>query len=1091
MAPENETTTANADPRECAARKSGIARLRTRASGALAAARAPATGEARRHAIARRLREGALGLWVRWGLRLGGLFALLWFLVRVIPKPSRAAYPCQRAAFPAAAAFILWICGFFGMAASIRNVRAALARSRYKTALGFCLLGLICLGFSQSADGTRAHASYAPADPANTPLGEGKGIFPGRVVWAHNPDATTWDPSLDSSATLRYWDDDHTNQAVVDGMMSQALRRLAGADTDAAAWDAFFRYFNAQHGRGDAGYQAGQKIAIKVNHVEQRSHRGNSNNTGDTKNLADISPQVELALLKQLVNQAGVPANCITMGDPSRFIADKTYSRCAGAFPGVTFIEDNFSYPSNPVGTEGRTKSLKSPEPLIHYSGPDKDGSQIPSDYVPLAFYEADYLINLSVMKGHPQAAATMCGKNWYGSLCKPPYGPHHNLAFMAGTYQATSPTPEAGHYRSMVDLMGHEHLGGKTMLYLLDGLWGFQTHGTGTHPVKWQNVPFNNDYPSSLLASQDPVAIDSVALDFLRTEFADNMGGLGLEGAVDDYMHEAALANNAPSGTVYDPEQDGIPLRSLGVHEHWNNPVEKLYTRNLNEGAGIELVALAPAQIRAAGTVRIEVEPPDAPWSLRGPEGLAQDGAGSTTLSSAPTGRYVMIWQPLAGWRLPPDTAADDGVVTKTLDTDGEILFRGVYQQIPPPEVALTSPAPNSTWAQGAAIPLAADAFTQSGAITSVEFIADGGVSLGVVESAPYEMTWTNVPPGQHTIMARASSSEWLSNDSERVTITVGLTPRDCLFVAGPAVLAAGDLATIARLGTWGYNCIPVVAKNSTAADAAGKSLVFISESVNSTDVLAKFRDVAVPVLCSEDYNYDDMNMTGPTINTHYGYLTDQQDFVITDTSSPLSGGLPPGQTQIFTTIARAHWGTPNANATVGAHIVGDPAKAATFGYRGGAEMFNGFIAPARRTGFFLQSYTQEMTLLTPAGLALFDAAVRWTGGRETDEMPAAPGPLTAATEGAGAAAAIVLQWSAPVGNEDGFELERSVDGVNFALVSRFSADTHSVRENLAALSLPVYYRVRSYNGNGYSAYSNVVRVPEIPPAPDAWIAF
>ncbi len=38
-----------------------------------------------------------------------GAAALVWFIIRVIPKPSRAAYPCQRAAFPIASAFVLWI----------------------------------------------------------------------------------------------------------------------------------------------------------------------------------------------------------------------------------------------------------------------------------------------------------------------------------------------------------------------------------------------------------------------------------------------------------------------------------------------------------------------------------------------------------------------------------------------------------------------------------------------------------------------------------------------------------------------------------------------------------------------------------------------------------------------------------------------------------------------------------------------------------------------------------------------------------------------------------------------------------------------
>ncbi len=31
--------------------------------------------------------------------------------------------------------------------------------------------------------------------------------------------------------------------------------------------------------------------------------------------------------------------------------------------------------------------------------------------------------------------------------------------------------------------------------------------------------------------------------------------------------------------------------MRSLGVHEHWNNPIDKQYSRNLGRTNGIELV--------------------------------------------------------------------------------------------------------------------------------------------------------------------------------------------------------------------------------------------------------------------------------------------------------------------------------------------------------------------------------------------------------------------------------------------------------------------------------------------------------------------
>jgi hypothetical protein len=55
-------------------------------------------------------------------------------------------------------------------------------------------------------------------------------------------------------------------------------------------------------------------------------------------------------------------------------------------------------------------------------------------------------------------------------------------------------------------------------------------------------------------------------------------------------YLREAAMANDPPSKTVYDPERDGIRCRSLGVFEHWNNGTEKKYSGNLGKANGIEL---------------------------------------------------------------------------------------------------------------------------------------------------------------------------------------------------------------------------------------------------------------------------------------------------------------------------------------------------------------------------------------------------------------------------------------------------------------------------------------------------------------------
>ena len=93
-------------------------------------------------------------------------------------------------------------------------------------------------------------------------------------------------------------------------------------------------------------------------------------------------------------------------------------------------------------------------------------------------------------------------------------------------------------------------------------------------------------------------MAIDSVGFDFLYAEYqeAKNRG-------VDDFLHEAALANRPASETFYDPDHADAQKRlpSLGVHEHWNNATDRQYSRNLKTGQGIELMPVSLTKITAS----------------------------------------------------------------------------------------------------------------------------------------------------------------------------------------------------------------------------------------------------------------------------------------------------------------------------------------------------------------------------------------------------------------------------------------------------------------------------------------------------------
>ena len=546
--------------------------------------------------------------WIRWAFPVIGLLSLVWFLVRVAPKPTRAAYPCQRVAGSLAGGFLVWIAGMVGSVFAYRQGKQLFLHSRLgKAALCFAVAMVAVVIAIERMPEKIIWASAPPV--VNDPIGVARGIHPGRVVWVHDPNVSSWTfPGCDSGgftstwngetgiAPYGYWyDNTKTHQAVVDQMLADAIKRLAGEYTEADAWDAMIRHFKVGRGEADEGYQAGEKFMIKINLTNSNRVASNVNGSGDQyphKGLINTSPQIVIAVLRQLVNVVGVAQSDITVGDTSAYFPNHYWDLIHPEFPDVRYLDC--------AGLWGRVAAQSSQghggdEQPIDWSTSAASGYE--QDYLPLSYSQAEYLINIPALKGHA-AGVTLCGKNHFGSLIRLPdptylgdgnyYTLHHGIPGAAGWY-----SPGMGFWRPMVDMMGHVDLGAKTLLYLIDGFYaGYHYQG---QPYRWNMAPFNGWWPSSLFASMDPVAIDSVAYDFLEEEWPDVVsGGVWapgtLQGGAEDYLHEAALADDPCSGTVYDPDGLGQLDESLGVHEHWNNPTDKEYTRNLETGDGIEL---------------------------------------------------------------------------------------------------------------------------------------------------------------------------------------------------------------------------------------------------------------------------------------------------------------------------------------------------------------------------------------------------------------------------------------------------------------------------------------------------------------------
>jgi uncharacterized protein (DUF362 family) len=390
-----------------------------------------------------------------------------------------------------------------------------------------------------------------------------------KVVHTYCDRAADWDFSTG-------WYGDYVDQAAVSQMVDRGLMELTGRKSRADAWRTLI-----------PNYESGQRVAIKANFNNARS-------TDDSDNVIDalIEPvNAVIAGLKEL----GVAESDIWVYDAVRSIPTRFQSGCD--YPGVQFSGD---WTSNPQGfSAAETVSFGTPP-----GGPTLAGQPISN-----VLFDADYLINMPIMKKHWAAGVTLSFKNHFGSIDN-----------CAALHRYTFPSHDdyTSAYNPLVDIYQNRHFGAKTVLTIGDGLYASKENQESI-PQEW--LTLGAGAPNSLFFSQDPVAIDSVMYDFLKEEADVNPGG-------DDYLALAAQAGlgvhehraSGASGPddwydridyVYVNVDSFVKLRGLWrdgtAYLYWNKPCHPdlagyrlHYTDEVGAGAGI------------AGSSLIDVPDPD-----------------------------------------------------------------------------------------------------------------------------------------------------------------------------------------------------------------------------------------------------------------------------------------------------------------------------------------------------------------------------------------------------------------------------------------------------------------------------------------------
>lgn len=143
-------------------------------------------------------------------------------------------------------------------------------------------------------------------------------------------------------------------------------------------------------------------------------------------------------------------------------------------------------------------------------------------------------------------------------------------------------------------------------------------------------------------------------------------------------------------------------------------------------------------------------------------------------------TGQYANLAVQTSTLTVTPTRTGDEGVFTITLPAKsvGTLTFDAGNL---PPQVALTSPAPNATFVVGESVPLAATATDPDGVLlvefyhTETNFIAD-------TTTAPYVANWTPTTTGNYALSATAhdagNPSASVSSSAVPITVEPNLVP-------------------------------------------------------------------------------------------------------------------------------------------------------------------------------------------------------------------------------------------------------------------------------------------------------------------------
>lgn len=265
-------------------------------------------------------------------------------------------------------------------------------------------------------------------------------------------------------------------------MLGTALRQITGAETVPAAWQSIM-----------PGVSSTSRVAVKIN--INCSHELNGDHGAHWTTAPNTSPRMMAALAKSLEG-AGVKQERITFFDRSRTFEDQWKADLHAQCPGV-------------AARGGREVSASDTKITL--------ADDLPAVEIPRPVMEADYLINLHLLKKH-YSGVTGALKNLLGLSNNV-----GRLAHQGGAKEFHTGT-------LLRELSMNADIRKRAVLCISEAVLGNRLPTENMNPLQKTDA-FPNGKPSSLVVSRSPFFQDLVLLNFMNYEMTGNINTICSDG--------------------------------------------------------------------------------------------------------------------------------------------------------------------------------------------------------------------------------------------------------------------------------------------------------------------------------------------------------------------------------------------------------------------------------------------------------------------------------------------------------------------------------------------------------------------------------